>query len=63
VKNWNLNIICVKREGRKMIDFIDIEDWMIIGPAAEEWADMEQEKRRIEKDYENDNDLCHDDEE
>ena len=46
-----------------MWDWIDIEDWMIIGPAAEEWADMEQEKRRIEKDYENDNDLCHDDEE
>jgi len=46
-----------------MIDFIDIEDWLIIGPAAEEWADMEKEKRQAERDFEDDNNLHHDDEE
>jgi len=38
-----------------MMDFIDIEDWFIIGPLAEELADEEREKRRIERDYEDEN--------
>jgi hypothetical protein len=33
-----------------MCDFFDIEDWMIIGPMAEELADDEEERRKIEQD-------------
>jgi len=43
--------------------FFDIEDWMVIGPMSEEWADMEQEKRQIDKDYEDENDQYHHDKE
>ena len=46
-----------------MMDFIDIEDWLIIGPMAEELTNEKKEKRRIEGDCENDNDLYHDHEE
>ncbi|MDA3790154.1 MAG: hypothetical protein PF503_16885 [Desulfobacula sp.] len=41
-----------------MIDFFDIEDWMIIGPMAEDLADDEEKRRQIE----NDHDLDQDDE-
>ena len=34
-----------------MFDFFDIEDWMIIGPLAEELSDEERERRIIENDW------------
>lgn len=39
-----------------MFDFFDIEDWMIIGPMAEDLADDEEKKRQIEKDHDLDQD-------
>lgn len=32
------------------LEFFDIEDWMIIGPLAEELADEENERRRRRED-------------
>lgn len=46
-----------------MFDYFDIEDFMIIGPLSEELADMDQEKRQIERDYEDKDDSYHDDDE
>jgi len=37
-----------------MFDFFDIEDWMIIGPMAEDLADEERERRKIENDWDQD---------
>jgi len=37
-----------------MFDWFDdfgIDDWMIIGPASEDFADDEKQRREIEKDY------------
>jgi hypothetical protein len=49
------------KEGNAMSDdFFDdfedlgVEDWMIIGPLAEELADEERERRRVEEDLEQD---------
>jgi hypothetical protein len=42
-------------------DFFDIEDWMVIGPMAEELSDEERERRKIEKDFD-DEDLDQEDE-
>ena len=34
-----------------MIEFFDIEDWMIIGPMAEDLADDEKKYKKIEKEF------------
>ncbi len=38
-------------------DFFDIEDWMIIGPLSEELSDEERERRRLEEDLDQDDEL------
>ena len=35
---------------------IGIEDWMVIGPLAEELAEEEKERRRLEDELDQDND-------
>jgi len=44
------------KEVIKMFDFIpDWEDWLIIGPASQDFTDDERERRKIEKDFDDDN--------
>lgn len=39
-----------------MCDFIDIEDWMIIGPLSEDLAEDERNQKQIEDDRNQDED-------
>ncbi len=50
-----LNMDLTKKEMKAMCDFFDIEDWMIIGPLAEELAEEKEQQKQIENDYEKDN--------
>ena len=37
-----------------MFDFFDVEDWMIIGPLSEDLAEEEKNQKRIEEDFNQD---------
>ena len=53
-KAWlpdNARFIPNTKEEMKMCDFFDIEDWMIIGPLSEDLAEDERNQKRIEDDF------------